>query len=61
VPGRLRYWDGQAWSEHVARANPAAAADKGAIGRDDLGAEPEWQDLVANADLRAGADFLQLP
>lgn len=50
VPGRLRYWDGRAWSEHIARANrdPAPPTDNEVSRRDDLGAEPEWRDLAAN-------------
>lgn len=26
VPGQMRYWDGAQWTEHVAQAQPAAAA-----------------------------------
>jgi hypothetical protein len=50
VPGRLRYWDGLAWSEHIARANPdrALPTDHEVSRRDDLGADPDWRNLAAN-------------
>jgi hypothetical protein len=50
TPGRLRYWDGRAWTAHLARANPAPAspADDEASGTDEFSAEPERQDLGAN-------------
>ncbi len=50
MPGRLRYWDGRAWSEHIARANPdpVPPTHNDVSRRGDLGAEPEWRDLATN-------------
>jgi hypothetical protein len=50
VPRQLRYWDGRAWSEHVARPNPdpVPPADIEASRADDLGAEAKPRDLAPN-------------
>lgn len=42
VPGRLRYWDGQTWTEDVRDAEAAMPEKRSAVGR-----KPPWGVLVA--------------
>ena len=60
VPGQLRYWDGRAWTAHLARSGPdsRSPAERDATGQiklddptltpESVVAEPECRDLAAN-------------